>query len=218
MSKENHINNNLPVAREGFLFILMGIGITVFFFSVGWTTLGVLMGLVSLFVTYFFRDPERSPAREENAVMTPADGRILEIRRVEDNPLGRPAIKISVFMSLFNVHVNRMPFEGTIQNIVYHPGKFLSADLDKASEQNENNRIKLKTPDSKEILIIQIAGLVARRIVCWVREGNAVKAGQRFGLIRFGSRLEVFLPVDSRVVVEVGEKVKAGETVIGYLT
>ena len=136
----------------------------------------------------------------------------------KDNPLGRSSIKVSIFMNVFNVHVNRIPIQGTIKNISYHPGKFLSADLDKASEQNENNRVTLETADSKEILIIQIAGLVARRIACWIERGDPVETGQRFGLIRFGSRLEVFLPADSKIAIQVGQKVKAGETVIGHLT
>jgi len=135
----------------------------------------------------------------------------------ENNPLGQPSIKVSIFMNIFNVHVNRIPFGGTIKKISYHPGKFLSANLDKASEQNENNRVTLETVDSREILVIQIAGLIARRIACWVEKGDNVKTGQRFGLIRFGSRLEVFLPEDSRIVARVRQKVKAGETVIGYL-
>ena len=135
----------------------------------------------------------------------------------ENNPLGQPSIKVSIFMNIFNVHVNRIPFGGTIKKISYHPGKFLSANLDKASEQNENNRVTLETVDSREILVIQIAGLIARRIACWIEKGDSVKTGQRFGLIRFGSRLEVFLPEDSRIVARVRQKVKAGETVIGYL-
>ncbi|EFK10554.1 phosphatidylserine decarboxylase [delta proteobacterium NaphS2] len=220
MNRENRINNTLPVAREGFPFIFIGIVIFVIVACLGWTILTIMAGILTLFVIYFFRDPERRPSTEKNAVVTPADGRVLEIRPVEgkDNPLGRPATKVSIFMSIFNVHVNRIPVGGTITDISYHAGKFLSADLDKASEQNENNRVTLQTPDSKEILIIQIAGLVARRIVCWMNKGDAVVTGQRFGLIRFGSRLEVFLPIDSRMVVQVQQKVKAGETIIGYLT
>jgi phosphatidylserine decarboxylase len=219
MNRETRINNRLPLAREGFPFIGIGIGMIVLFGCLGWTTLTIIASLITLFVIYFFRDPERHHSNIENAVLTPADGRILEVREVDgkDNPLGRTSIKVSIFMNVFNVHVNRIPIQGTIKKIAYHPGKFLSADLDKASEQNENNRVTLVTADSKEILIIQIAGLVARRIACWIQEGDRVETGQRFGLIRFGSRLEVFLPTDSKIVVEVGQKVKAGETLIGHL-
>ena len=219
MNRETRINNRLPLAREGFPFIGMGIGIAFLFACLGWTSLFLFTGLLTLFVIYFFRDPERHPPSLENAVLTPADGRILEVRNMDgnDNPWGRPAIKISIFMNVFNVHVNRIPIQGTIKQISYHPGKFMSADLDKASEQNENNRVTLETADSKEILIIQIAGLVARRIACWIKEGDSVKIGQRFGLIRFGSRLEVFLPPESIIIAQVGQKVTAGETIIGRL-
>ncbi|MBW2708636.1 MAG: phosphatidylserine decarboxylase family protein [Deltaproteobacteria bacterium] len=220
MNKETRINNRLPLAREGFPFIFIGIGLTVVFAFLGWTILTLITSVITIFVIYFFRDPERRHLDEKNAVLTPADGRILEVKDVgeKDNPLGRSSIKVSIFMNVFNVHVNRIPIEGTIKKIAYHPGKFLSADLDKASEQNENNRITLETVDAREILVIQIAGLIARRIVCWIDKGDTVKTGQRFGLIRFGSRLEVFLPADSRITAQVGQKVKAGETVIGYLT
>ncbi|MCP4577754.1 MAG: phosphatidylserine decarboxylase family protein [Deltaproteobacteria bacterium] len=219
MNKEKRINNRLPLAREGVPFIGIGIGITFILACLGWTSLFLLTAFLTLFVIYFFRDPERHPPNYENAVVTPADGRILEIRNVDgkNNPFGRPSIKISIFMNVFNVHVNRIPIQGTIKKISYHAGKFLSANLNKASEQNENNRVTLETADSKEILIIQIAGLVARRIACWIKEGDSVKIGQRFGLIRFGSRLEVFLPPDSIIIAQVGQKVKAGETIIGRL-
>ena len=198
----------------------MGIGITIFFAWLGLATLTIIAGAIALFVLYFFRDPERRHSGQKNAVMTPADGRILEIKKLEgnDNPSGQPAIKVSIFMSVFNVHVNRIPIQGTIKKISYHPGKFLSANLDKASAQNESNRVTLTTADAREILVIQIAGLIARRIACWIGEGDTVETGQRFGLIRFGSRLEVFLPADSKIVTQIRQKVKAGETVIGYLS
>lgn len=220
MNKEARINNRLPFAREGFPFIFMGIGITIFFAWLGLATLTIIAGAIALFVLYFFRDPERRHSGQKNAVMTPADGRILEIKKLEgnDNPSGQPAIKVSIFMSVFNVHVNRIPIQGTIKKISYHPGKFLSANLDKASAQNESNRVTLTTADAREVLVIQIAGLIARRIACWIDEGDTVETGQRFGLIRFGSRLEVFLPADSKIVTQIRQKVKAGETVIGYLS
>ena len=219
MNRETRIHNKLPLAREGFPFISIGIGVTVIFAFLGWITFTIITSIITVFVVYFFRDPERHHLEEKNAVLTPADGRILEVKHVDekDSPLGQPSIKVSIFMNVFNVHVNRIPIEGTIKQISYHPGKFLSADLDKASEQNENNRITLETVDAREILVIQIAGLVARRIACWINKGDTVKTGQRFGLIRFGSRLEVFLPADSKIIAQVRQKVKAGETVIGHL-
>ena len=193
---------------------------TLLFACLGLFLFSILAGVVSLFIVFFFRDPDRKhDIDQEKAVLTPADGTILEIKQLEgdDNPLGGPAIKISIFMSLFNVHVNRVPIGGTIKQISYHQGKFFSADLDKASEHNENNRITLKTSDSRIIVFVQIAGLIARRIVCWIKEGDRVSTGQRFGLIRFGSRLEVYLPGDSKITAQERQKVRAGETVIGYL-
>lgn len=180
----------------------------------------MLMGFLTLFIMFFFRDPDRKNVPQPNAVLTPADGTILKIQQLSgnENHLGEPAIKVSIFMSIFDVHVNRIPVTGSIKDIAYHPGKFFSANLDKASEQNENNKITLQTPNSRIIVIIQIAGLIARRIVCWIKEEDHVKAGQRFGLIRFGSRLEVYLPADSRIIARPHQKMKAGETVIGYLS
>ena len=152
--------------------------------------------------------------------MTPADGKVLDIKDLEDgnNPLGEPAVKLSIFMSIFNVHVNRVPVGGRISEISYHPGKFFSANRDKASELNEHNRVTVQTGDGRKIVFVQIAGLIARRIVCWIKEGDEVGAGQRFGLIRFGSRLDIYLPKDSRIIVQTRLKVKAGETILGYLT
>jgi phosphatidylserine decarboxylase len=194
--------------------------LTLFFSCLGLMILSVLAGILSLFVTYFFRDPERSNGAPQGAVLSPADGRILKIEHMEagGNPLGEAAVKISIFMSVFNVHVNRVPAKGMIERITYHPGKFFAANLDKASEQNEKNRVILQTPDYGRIAFVQIAGLIARRIACWVSEGDPVQAGQRFGLIRFGSRLEVYLPQESRITARQGQKVRAGETVIGYLS
>jgi phosphatidylserine decarboxylase len=126
--------------------------------------------------------------------------------------------KISIFMNVFNVHVNRAPYGGKIEKICYHKGKFLSANLDKASAENERNEIMIRTNDGRVIWTVQIAGLVARRIVCWTREGAMINKGERFGLIRFGSRVEVFLPSDSRIVVNLDDKVRAGQTPLGYLS
>ncbi len=208
------------MAKEGLPFILLGCALVSIFSYLGLTVLTVISVLFSLFTIYFFRDPDRSNNAPENTVLTPADGKIIQIQHLENdnNPLDEPAIKISIFMNVFNVHVNRIPISGTIKDIVYYPGKFLSADLDKASEQNERNRITLQTRDSRKVVFIQIAGLIARRIACWVKKGDMMQTGQRFGLIRFGSRLEVFLPRDSQISVKMHQKVIAGETIIGYLS
>lgn len=216
----SHINNRWPFAKEGLPFILVGCAVTFLFFCLGFLQLFIIAGILSLFIVFFFRDPDRSNTVNDRAILTPADGKILEIQHLKDsnNPLGEPALKISIFMSIFNVHVNRMPIGGIIQKITYNPGRFFSANLDKASQQNENNRITITPHGSCRIVLIQIAGLIARRISCWVKEGSGVKAGQRFGLIRFGSRLEVYLPDDSKIIAQPHQKVKAGETIIGYLS
>ncbi len=213
-------HNGLPVAKEGLPFILTGAGLTFFSLFVGVQLLALLMGVLSLFTIYFFRDPKRNNIFHEKTILTPADGKILDIRHLQDtnNLLGEPAIKLSIFMSIFNVHVNRAPIGGRISKISYRAGKFFSANLDKASEQNEHNTITLQTGDGRKIVFVQIAGIIARRIVCWIKEGDVVGAGQRFGLIRFGSRLDIYLPADSRIVVQPRLKVKAGETILGYIS
>jgi len=215
----SRINNKWPLAREGFPFIFTGCFLTILIFFLGFLYLSILAGIISLFIIFFFRDPKRKNEAPHNAVLTPADGTILDIKHLEDgdNPLGEPTIKVSIFMSIFNVHVNRMPIGGTVEKITYQPGKFFSANLDKASQYNEKNRITLRTSDSRRIVVIQIAGLIARRIACWIKEEEHVEAGQRFGLIRFGSRLEVYLPAICHVTATQGQKVRAGETVLGYL-
>ncbi len=220
MEEGKRINNRLPFAREGLPFIFTGSLFTLLFLYLGIVVLTVLTGVLSLFTMFFFRDPAREAQVPDNSILTPADGKILEIQHLKDdnNPLGEPAIKVSVFMSLFSVHVNRIPIGGKILDILYNPGKFFSANLHKASKQNENNRITLQTGDGRRIVFVQIAGLIARRIVCWIKEGDHVRTGQRFGLIRFGSRLDLYLPDDTRIIVEPFHKVKAGKTILGYLS
>jgi phosphatidylserine decarboxylase len=214
------IYNTLPIAREGFVFIASGVVVTGIFLGLSLWPLGVLFGFLTLFAVYFFRDPARSPQVDEKSVLSPADGRIVEATPSEypSELGGEKAFKVSVFMSVFDVHVNRIPAAGKIGAVTYHPGKFLVASLDKASEQNERNAVTLQTHDGRRVVIVQVAGLVARRIACWVKQGDPVQAGQRFGLIRFGSRLDVYLPADSRIMGVPGQKVRAGETVIGNLS
>lgn len=216
----SRVNNKLPVAKEGLPFIFGSLILFIFFVLIDIVSLSIIFGLLCLFIIYFFRDPERIKASEEKAVMTPADGKIIRIENFDgnDNPLGEPAIKISVFMSVFNVHVNRIPINGVIKKISYHAGQFFSANLDKAAEENEKNSLMLQTEDGHKIVFIQIAGLIARRIVCWVKEEEEVIGGQRFGLIRFGSRLDIYLPMDTNITAQLNSKVKAGITVLGYLS
>ncbi|MDD5724192.1 MAG: phosphatidylserine decarboxylase family protein [Syntrophales bacterium] len=211
-------NKNFPIALDGLvfivpLFILMVISL---YFDVTWLSMFFLA--VTLFVVWFFRNPDRATPEDEKVIISPADGRVIKIEEVEEQEMlqGR-ARKVSIFMNVFNVHVNRAPCTGTVRKIAYRDGKFLSANLDKASLFNERNSVLIETADGVRILTIQIAGLIARRIVCWVEEGMRVEKGERFGLIKFGSRLEVFMPLNSTISVKIGDKVRDGETRIGYL-
>lgn len=189
------------------------------FFLMGWIIMGIVLAIMTLFTLSFFRDPDRHSAAAQKAVLSPADGRILAVHELPDqqNAYGAPGIKISIFMSIFNVHVNRVPCSGKIVSTAYHQGKFFSAHLDKASEKNESNAITMETEGGHRIQFVQIAGLVARRIVCWVEQRDQVIQGERFGLIRFGSRLDVYVPPDSNIIVQGGDHVKAGKSVLGYL-
>lgn len=215
----SRIRNRWPLAREGLPFIAISCGVTFLFYYLGLWFLTIFACVLSIFIIFFFRDPERKNVINNQAILSPADGRILEIKNIQgdENQASTPSVKISIFMSVFNVHVNRIPIKSAIKKITYHHGKFFSANLDKASRYNEKNRVVLETSDSRTIILTQIAGLIARRISCWIKEGDRVDAGQRFGLIRFGSRVELYLPGDSQVIVQPCQKVRAGETVIGYL-
>jgi phosphatidylserine decarboxylase len=177
------------------------------------------LGLLTLFIIWFFRNPERITPQNPAFIISPADGRVIRIEDVAGHELlAGPLKKISIFMNVFNVHVNRAPCDGTVEAIKYYEGRFLSANLDKASLDNERNAVILRMVDGRRILTIQIAGLIARRIVCWIAPGMEVRKGERFGLIRFGSRLDVFLPQDTKVLVALGEHVRAGETPLGELS
>ena len=212
------MNHNSIIVREGLPFIIpLGIFTLIFsLFGIIWAA--SIFFIATCFVAWFFRNPEREFADGAKAVISPADGAVIKIENVvEGDFLKGPAQKISVFMNIFNVHVNRIPYAGKVGAIEYNKGNFFSANLDKASELNERNMVLINTDDGKKILTVQIAGLIARRIECWVKEGMHVGRGERFGLIRFGSRLEVFLPPDAIISIKVGDKVKAGETPIGWL-
>lgn len=209
-------NAMVPIHKEGYPFIAA--------FFVGSLVLGWIfeplfwIGMVlTLWCAYFFRDPERLTPQDDDLVISPADGRVSSIQmRVppEELHLGsEPMLRISVFMNVFNCHVNRAPVRGRIDNIVYHEGSFLNAELDKASTDNERNSLVIET-DHGRVGVVQIAGLVARRIVCWANPGEPLDAGERFGLIRFGSRLDVFLPAGAEPRVSVGQTAIAGETVL----
>ncbi|MCE5272752.1 phosphatidylserine decarboxylase family protein [bacterium] len=180
--------------------------------------LALTAGLVAAFSLYFFRDPQRQAPPGEALVLSPADGRVLAVETIEETDyIKGPALKVSIFMSVFSVHVNRYPVSGSVQYRAYRPGKFLNASFDKASLDNEAMSLGLCTADGTRILVRQIAGLVARRIVCPVAEGDSAVRGERYGMIRFGSRLEVFLPTTARVAVSPGQSVTAGESVLAEL-
>ncbi len=206
-----------PVAGEGYPFILASFLCTIIVWFAGGRWLTALTFLVTLFVLAFFRDPEREVPPGEDSIVSPADGRVVKVERVRDDRfLKGEALKISVFMSLFNVHVNRVPASGRVFERIYNPGRFFSANLDKASTDNEQNALIIEGPQGRTYAVNQIAGLIARRIVCYPTEGAELKKGERFGIIMFGSRCDVFLPAGAKEAVRRGDRVKAGSSIIGY--
>jgi phosphatidylserine decarboxylase len=202
------------VAREGWPFLLgaVAVSLAIGYFAGWWWSLPVW--LLALFILQFFRDPARQVPEDPRAVVSPADGRIVEVSRVQDPYVRREAIKISVFMNVFNVHSNRSPVDGTVKERWYFPGAFVNAALDKASLHNERNALWLQTPEGRDVTCVQVAGLIARRILCYVETGCVLAKGQRFGFIRFGSRVDVYLPLDVEVKAAIGEKVYAAETIL----
>lgn len=211
-------NQNQPVAIEGYPFIALFAFITLVFSLLGWAVMTVLFLLLALFTTYFFRNPERHPPSDSAAVVSPADGKVVFVGSVrEDRYFLGEAIKVSIFMSAFNVHVNRVPFSGKVVDIFYNRGEFFNASLDKASLQNEQAGILLETAEGRRLLCVQIAGLIARRIVSYPMVGDLLRRGDRYGLIRFGSRVDVYLPPDADIVIRLGERTVAGESILGYL-
>ncbi|MBW2516853.1 MAG: phosphatidylserine decarboxylase family protein [Deltaproteobacteria bacterium] len=205
-----------PVAKAGYPLIVAAAFVTLIFALLEMTLLAVLGVVVTFSFCGFFRDPDRLIPDQAGGIVAPADGKVIVADTVEGPAFfnGR-CRKISIFMSVFNVHVNRIPFDGVVEKIRHHPGKFFAANLDKASLQNEHNAVFLKTPDNRTLCVVQVAGLIARRIICYVQPGMELKKGQRYGLICFGSRLDVYLPDDAEITVAVGDKVKAGTSLIG---
>ena len=205
-----------PVAKAGYPFIFASAFATAVFALLGIGFLAVLGLFVTGFICYFFRDPDRLVPTGEGIIVSPADGKVIKVEPVEQTPYFEGACtRISVFMSVFNVHVNRVPHEGTIRQVTYHRGKFFSANLDKASKDNEHNALLLESPAGKQVGFVQIAGLVARRIICAVQAGDVLNRGQRVGMICFGSRLDIYLPGETEIRVTVGDKVQAGSSILG---
>jgi len=205
------------IAREGWPFLAAAVvaSLLATFFG-GWLW-ALPLWLISVFVLQFFRDPARQAPQGDKLVIAPADGRIVAVERTLDAYLNREALKVSVFMNVFNVHSNRSPVNGIVTGVKYFPGKFINADLDKASSENERNAVMLKTADGQELSSVQVAGLIARRILCYVKPGDSLHPGQRYGFIRFGSRVDVYLPLSASVRICLGDRVRAGETVLAEL-
>lgn len=211
----NRFNIRIHLAGWPFIFIFFVVTVVA---GLLWTPAYAIGGILTAWCTYFFRDPERVTSTRPGLIVSPADGRISQIApavppgelEMPDEPLER----ISIFMNVFNVHVNRIPVDGEVAMLGYRPGKFLNASFDKASEENERQAIRITTPDGHDIAVVQIAGLIARRILCALDRGQRVRAGERFGMIRFGSRLDVYLPKGVAPLVAVGQTAVAGETVL----
>lgn len=207
------------IAPEGWPFVAVFTLATILFLILEIWLAAVPLALLTLFTLFFFRNPRRQPPQGSDLVVSPADGKVVEVTQVKDNIYtGSPAKKVGIFMSPFNVHVNRIPVDGRVEKVRYYPGKFLVAFKDKASEDNERNAVLINMRDGLSLAVVQIAGFIARRIVCYLSHGDRVSAGERFGIIRFGSRVDLYLPENSKIAVSVGDRVKAGVTVVGRFT
>lgn len=206
------------IAREGWPFLAGAFVISLLVHVSAGFWWALPLWIITVFVLQFFRDPPRPIPSQPNAVLCPADGRIVAVEKVEDPYAGREALKISVFMNVFNVHSNRVSVDGTVEKVSYFPGKFVNADLDKASNENERNAVVIRrTQDGQVVTLVQVAGLIARRILCYTRAGESLSRGQRYGFIRFGSRVDVYLPLSARPRVTIGEKVSASSTILAEL-
>ena len=218
------MNRSTPFAREGYPFILFSSVLMALLVISAWKLCSIVLAIPAVisvllagFVLYFFRNPERRPPADAQAVIAPADGTVIVVEVVPETPLGVEALKISIFMSVFNVHVNRVPFSGTVVDTFYNRGKFFDARDGRASCENERNGIILEIAGGVRIGFVQIAGLVARRIVSYPRLGDCLLRGDRYGLIRFGSRVDVYLPVNVTPLVKIGDTTVAGETILGRI-
>ncbi len=205
------------IAREGWAFVAVALVVALVFSWLGWWTVATLAWVALVFIVQFFRDPPRLVPDATNAVLSPADGKVVLVGKARDPYLDRDALKISVFMNVFNVHSNRSPVDGTVRNKWYHAGSFLNAALDKASLENERNALHIATASGVDVICVQVAGLIARRILCYVAPGDVLARGQRYGFIRFGSRVDVYLPPRARPGVAIGDSVYATSTILAHL-
>jgi len=205
------------IAREGWGFVIVALVVAVIVTFLGWWFVAILAWAAALFIVQFFRDPARAAPDNPRAVLSPADGRIVFVERTRDAYLDREALKISVFMNVFNVHSNRSPVDGTVKSKWYHTGSFFNAALDKASLENERCALHIASAAGVDVTCVQIAGLVARRVLCYAGEGDRLARGQRYGFIRFGSRVDVYLPVSAVPRVTIGDKVYATSSTLAEL-
>lgn len=205
------------IAREGWPFLSGSVGAALLVTVFNGFLWALPLWIIALFVLQFFRDPARPIPGDSKSVLSPADGRIVAVEKVRDPWLNRDAIKVSVFMNVFNVHSNRSPVDGEVKQRWYNPGKFINADLAKASTENERNALHIKANVGADITCVQVAGLIARRILCYVESGKVLSRGERYGFIRFGSRVDVYVPLDTRIKVAIGEKVSASSTILAEL-
>ncbi len=208
---------HLPVAKEGYPFILFCAFLTFIWAILGFAGVTAIGIVLTGFTTWFFRDPVRVTPDEPDGIICPADGRVIIIKEIDDNRfLHGKVLKISIFMNVFNVHVNRIPYQGTVEKINLQAGKFYAADHNKAALHNEYCAMIMRTGTGIRYGVVQVAGLIARRIVCRAEKGDSLNSGERYGLIRFGSRVDLYLPTDTEINIQLRQKVKAGETILGY--
>ncbi len=210
-------NQNTPIAVEGYPFVLGAAFVTLVLALLSWKIPALLALGITFFIAYFFRNPQRLAPDEENLAVAPADGVVIYLGNAPEKHLGEEMLKISIFMSVFNVHINRVPLSGRVLDTFYIRGKFLDVRDERATFENEQSGMVLETEKGQRIVVVQVAGLIARRIISYPEKGDNLRIGSRYGLIRFGSRLDVFLPKDIDLRVAVGDKTVAGETVLGYL-
>ncbi|MDN5942674.1 MAG: phosphatidylserine decarboxylase family protein [Nitrospira sp.] len=208
----------IPFAKEGIPFIGAAVGVTLLAGWLGWIIATVGAAILTLFVSWFFRNPSRVIPQGSRLVLASGDGKVIAIEEeFESRFIKDRSIRISIFLNVFDVHINRIPCEGVIEDVQYQPGLFLVASKPAATLRNEQNALMIRTVEGAKVLCVQVAGLIARRIVCWVSPRDRAVLGERFGLIRFGSRMDTFLPLGTAIKVAVGDKVKGGETILGEL-
>ena len=208
----------VPFAKEGFPFIAVTAGFTLIAVWLGWSAVALATAISTLFVSWFFRNPPRVVPQGPGLVVSPGDGKVLAVEEeFEPRYLKERAIRISIFLNVFDVHINRLPCDGVIENVQYQPGLFLVASKPHATLQNEQNAVMIKTAEGAKVLCVQVAGLIARRIVWWVNPKDRAVRGERYGLIRFGSRMDTYVPAATLIKIAVGDRVKGGETILGEL-